>query len=514
MSRSVLAALCLFSIAGHGVLFGQNKTLGVGIATPNANAALHVESPTGNQGFIMPRLTTLQREAMSALLTASDKGLILYDTDANAIYIWDGIVWESSSQFTVNDPASTQEAISVLTMGSGVASKFTINNVSSLSHAVYGENNGDSTSAAVHGNHTGNGFGIFGKSAGSKFASAAVYGEHVGTGDAAGAFRISNSTNNNSALFGETNGGGSAIFGNQIGLGRAGQFQITNTLNAEAAIRAYTSGTGYSGFYTINNPQSTSAGIFSTTNGSGAAIFAQNAGAADGFAGLFNVTQTTNTYPAIQASTMGTGSGVRVMQDQGTGPGIDVFMHNVNSSAAGFSASQMGQGSASIFEINNVNSRAPSVYAITNGSGYAIHAAHKGTAGDAIYAETTSTGSAGNFRITNPNNTASSVYAATNAAAGAAIGAANDANGLGLAVWSGGMKVSTNQLSTGTSITVRASAYLISGGGPYSFGFIMNEGEIFYFYNNTAADVVVDKLTIPANSGKTCIFLGAALRAL
>ena len=58
--------------------FAQNKTLGVGTTTPNPNAALHVESPTNNQGFLMPRLTTVQRNAMTGVLTAADQGLVLF----------------------------------------------------------------------------------------------------------------------------------------------------------------------------------------------------------------------------------------------------------------------------------------------------------------------------------------------------------------------------------------------------------------------------------------------------
>src|SRR3546814_513966 len=104
MRKSLLAGLCLF-FSSSGLLLAQNKTLGVGVTTPNPNAALHVESPTGNQGFIMPRLTTAQREAMTSLLTAADQGLILFDTDLSSIFIWDGVVWTSTSQFTVDDPA-------------------------------------------------------------------------------------------------------------------------------------------------------------------------------------------------------------------------------------------------------------------------------------------------------------------------------------------------------------------------------------------------------------------------
>ena len=69
----------------------QNKTFSIGPTSPNLNAALHVESPTNNQGVIMPRLTTAQRTAMS--LTATDIGLQLYDTDLKGIYVWDGTGW-------------------------------------------------------------------------------------------------------------------------------------------------------------------------------------------------------------------------------------------------------------------------------------------------------------------------------------------------------------------------------------------------------------------------------------
>lgn len=371
MRKILLAGFCLLFTVPC-VLFAQNKTLGVGVATPSPNAALHVESPTGNQGFIMPRLSTVQREAMVSLLTAGDKGLMLYDSDASTIFIWNGVTWESSSQFTITDPTSPQEGITVSTVGSGSAGRFTVNNASTFSHAVFGENNGDSTSAAVHGNHTGNGFGVFGKSAGSKFASAAVYGEHVGTGDAAGAFRISNAANPYSALFGETNGSGPAIYGNQIGLGRGGQFQITNAANTQAALRSYTAGTGYAGFYTINNPANASAGIYSVTNGTGPAVQAENTGTADGFAGSFHNTSTTNTYPAIQASTAGTGSGVRVMQTTGTGPGMDIFMQNASSGAPGMAVDHGGVGNAASFAISNSLSSAPALHAKTSGTGAAI----------------------------------------------------------------------------------------------------------------------------------------------
>jgi hypothetical protein len=645
MRNSVLLA-CAVLFFNYGNLLAQNKTLGVGAATPNANAALHVESPTGNQGFLMPRLTTLQREAMIPVLTAADEGLILFDTDRSIIFTWDGTGWKSSSEYLETNPASTTDVVNVLNKGLGIAGKFKNENIGSKMPAVWAETNSDSAlSAPIYGlnsgtgdvaasfrimntasskpalfvetdgtggaatfrksgttggspavfidsqggsgikaNHNGplgfaavfqtinasntnaamfvesvgSGQSIFAQkslatstgnviyaehlgSSGSagKFLvnnvsskspsiwaetnsdsvlSAPIYGRNTGTGDVAASFRIENAANRNSAAFAETNGSGPAVFASQVGTGRGGQFQITNTLNANAALRSYTDGTGNAGFFTINNTASTTPGILTTTNGSGAAIMAENNGAADGFAGLFSVRQSTNTFPAIQASSVGTGSGVRVIQDVGTGPGMDVYMKNTTSTAPGFSSDHAGLGNAGSFSINNATSKAAAIYAVTNGAGPAINATHTGGLGDAMYVERQGAGggSAGNFRISNTQNTASSVYASTTAPGGVAIGVNNEANGVALAIWGGGMRVSTSTLSAGTLITTRASAYLISGGGPYTFdtAIALNEGELFYFLNTTLADVDVAGAIIPANSGKTCIFLGGALRAL
>ena len=728
MRRFLLAGLCLF-LNCTGLLFAQNKTLGIGTSTPNPNAALHVESPTSNQGFIMPRLTTVQRNAMVSLLTIVDKGLMLYDTDLAAIFIWDGSAWKSSGQFTNDNPISNADGINVFTKGLGSAGRFTTDNTLSKMPTVWAQTNSDSA------------------------LSAAIYGLNTGTGDVAGSFRINNAANKFSALYSETNGTGAAFFGSQIGLGRGGQFQITNATNSNAALRSYTSGTGNTGFFTIDNTANASAGIFSQTNGTGAAILgentgtgsagkfvvnntnspspalwaetnsnqplsapiyglnngtgdvaasfrinntantfpalfaetngtgrtatfrktgttgaqpavfvesqgghgiwtdhngangfagiiqtinatnpnaalltesigtgpsvlalksvdavggdalraetnigsgsagsfaitnaangypvisstttgtgpairAENSGAANGFAATFDVTNPANQYPAIQVSSAGNGSGVRVMQPKGLGAGVDIFMQNTSSAASGIAVDQGGSGhggsfiisnglnssvavqamtkgtgaaleaststgftalmarhdgamnaNAALIEIANSVNNYPALQVNTAGTGFAVNARHTGTAGDAIYAEHAgaANGSAGNFRVSHAENSASALFAATNAPSGTAVGASNEANGLAFAIWGGGMKVSTHTLLADASITTRASAYLISGGLSYTVGFLMSEGEIVYFFNSTAGNVTVEKTSIPANSGKTFIFLGGALRAL
>ena len=69
--------------------------VGIGTTTPNANAVLELKSPGNNQGFLVPRLTTAQRTAGSFVssLGASEKGLLVFDTNDNKFYYWNGSAW-------------------------------------------------------------------------------------------------------------------------------------------------------------------------------------------------------------------------------------------------------------------------------------------------------------------------------------------------------------------------------------------------------------------------------------
>ena len=62
--------------------------VGIGTATPNASAKLDISSTT--QGLLVPRLTTTQRNAISAPAT----GLLIYNTDNAAIETFTGTTGE------------------------------------------------------------------------------------------------------------------------------------------------------------------------------------------------------------------------------------------------------------------------------------------------------------------------------------------------------------------------------------------------------------------------------------
>ena len=77
------------------------NSMGIGTNTPNQNAVLDLVSPTNDQGFLVPRVTTTQRSAMASGLNLSDNGLLVYDTDDGKFYYWINPSWFELSTVTV-----------------------------------------------------------------------------------------------------------------------------------------------------------------------------------------------------------------------------------------------------------------------------------------------------------------------------------------------------------------------------------------------------------------------------
>lgn len=533
--------------------YAQNKSLGVGTVTPSSNAALHVESPTNNQGAILPRLTTAQRTAMTGILTTADVGMLLYDTDLKTLFSWNGSAWKSPGASSLLPLTDTLSNSDMLTDFDALKIMYT----------------GDSSRTLLN----------------LHFANAS-------NPNVSNPFRLTH------------DGQGAAFLLNQTStLGTGAIFTLNNPANPQQAFRALTMGTGQAGNFRINNASSTATGLYAETNGSGPALMARNRGTGNGFAGLFRNDSITNTFPAIQASTRGPGTGVRVIQDaSSTGGGIDIYMNNPSSTAVGLNIDQQGldasanfnisnatngvstinantsgTGSAGFFSVNNAASSATGLHATTSGTGSAMQGitstgftavygrregASNGNAGmfeitdagntyPALQVNTVGTGGAGNFIVNNATNTSpalnvqtnstngfgirsfstgnevvgyfetnnptassSTLFGLTNSTNGSAIGAVNTANATAFAIWQGGMRVSTSTLSGGGNINTRAVAYTIDANS-YTINFTLNEGDIFHFFNTDGATpATVNGITIPDSStgGVTLIYIGGALR--
>lgn len=76
-------------LTGTGTNHGQ---IGVGTTTPDASASVDITSTT--RGFLPPRMTTAQRNAIVSPATS----LIIYNTDTNLLQLWNGATWVTIGQ--------------------------------------------------------------------------------------------------------------------------------------------------------------------------------------------------------------------------------------------------------------------------------------------------------------------------------------------------------------------------------------------------------------------------------
>jgi len=83
-----------------------NGNMGIGTESPNNNAILELSAT--NKGFLPPRLTTAQRDAIPA--ASRPAGLMVYNTNTNCMDFWNSNVWVSTCAVTT-PPAGIITAI-------------------------------------------------------------------------------------------------------------------------------------------------------------------------------------------------------------------------------------------------------------------------------------------------------------------------------------------------------------------------------------------------------------------
>ena len=70
-----------------------SQSVGIGTTNPNPNAVLHIDAPNGNQGLLIPRLTTVQRTALGSKINisanpSSNNSLLVFDVTDNQFYFF------------------------------------------------------------------------------------------------------------------------------------------------------------------------------------------------------------------------------------------------------------------------------------------------------------------------------------------------------------------------------------------------------------------------------------------
>lgn len=87
--------LFLFSLLVGSTLMAQEGSVGIGTQTPNEKAVLHLVAPNNDQGFLVPKLTTTQRNNFSTQLTSTENGMMVFDSDLNQFFFWLTDHWEA-----------------------------------------------------------------------------------------------------------------------------------------------------------------------------------------------------------------------------------------------------------------------------------------------------------------------------------------------------------------------------------------------------------------------------------
>src|SRR5689334_7136911 len=92
--------------------FAQNIGINATGATPHTSAMLDVSSTT--KGMLIPRMTGAQRAAIAGPAT----GLLVYDTDNNSFWFYNGATWAQlaggSSGWTLSGNTGTDTAVNFI----------------------------------------------------------------------------------------------------------------------------------------------------------------------------------------------------------------------------------------------------------------------------------------------------------------------------------------------------------------------------------------------------------------
>ena len=325
--------LCVSLAVCSHFLFAQN--VGIGTNTPQASAQLDVSSTT--KGMLAPRMTTAQRNAIAS----PAKGLLVYDTDLNALYHHNGAGWAAvgggGGGFGLPYAANVNLA--------GTA--FEINNAGSGTVLSLGASSGSAISAYNTGNSatigvtSTNGFGVYAQS----FNSIPIYALSTNANNMLAAIRTNNTgggngvhatASNNDAILGissaankagirgeATGNGGIGVYGistSTTGTGVSGLHAgngtgVLGTSTSGYGVRGVTSsGIGFSGVYGENNG-TTGAGV------RGVANFSNGTGVSGSSTTGIGVGAFSESNRAVQAQT---NSGTALFGSSTSGYGLDV----------------------------------------------------------------------------------------------------------------------------------------------------------------------------------------------
>ena len=373
--------------------------MGLGTPTPDRSAILDLTSST--TGFLMPRMTTAQRDA----IPSPAPGLAIFNTDENefqfnggtGIPSWVPILDSSNAgsiAWGLMGNAGLNPAINFLGTTDNQPLIFRTNNAEVL-RLTPGGNVGVGSTAPTFRLETA---GDVGPSANATWSLGSdsrrwkdlwVSGASLHIGDPGNDAIIGYNTaaSPNELTFDANADATPEVVMEEdgdVGIGiltptaqlhvvETGGFTqnvIEGTTNGMGtAVVGTTTGGGNAGRFEINNAPSSADALVAATDGTGDAVFGEATG--NGTAGRFEINNASNSSTALVATTNGTGDAL-VGEATGGGSAGRFEIENAASAADALVATTDGTGSAASFENSNAGNTAPTVNVAQGGLGNGI----------------------------------------------------------------------------------------------------------------------------------------------
>lgn len=329
-------------------------------AAPNASSILDIQSTTG--GMLIPRMTTAQRNAIANPAA----GLLVYDTDENAFYFFDG-TWNRLSRNTLDgaydegpnlgdgrmifadsgavEIQSDSMALRLLDVDS---TSFAFRNLAHIE--IKRPGNG----LRVWHDHNGNAIEAVNSHSGT-----ALKAINSGLGHVA-KFETTTNLNTEPAVVIINEGASNALEVDQEDeVGSAANFSTNQADNIAATVKVLNQAKGAGiqieqggdagdGIVVAHNAKAGSAGNFNTIDidntdpsmsinnqgkGIGLVVEQQND---TGSAGSFDTNSGDNTDPTLQINNLGKGAGIKISQDGDAGNGVEVVHDAPDGNAGNF----------------------------------------------------------------------------------------------------------------------------------------------------------------------------------
>ncbi|RKS96471.1 beta strand repeat-containing protein [Chryseobacterium defluvii] len=237
--------------------FGAAGIFGISSGTGGFAGLFHASNASGN-GAALVAITDGNGNAITANASKDGNGVETnIDGAGNALYAWvPTFATGRAGRFNIFNESNTSDAITVTTVGNGIAGNFKVDKVTGTKAAVRGEVNSQF----------------------ANFGTAGIYGVSSGTGGYAGLFHASNPAGNGPALIAIADGNGNGITANasnggdgvettadgtgnaiyawvpNFGNGRAARFVNYNTGNTNPPLTVETHSSGSIAIFKSGNP--------------------------------------------------------------------------------------------------------------------------------------------------------------------------------------------------------------------------------------------------------------------